>query len=463
MAAAQAFLDEIHEDLPVQVNDHNAYTLGSIGKHHVVIACLPYGEYGIAPATAVATQLLSSFPSIKLGLMVGLGGGVPREEAGIRLGDVVVSKPTSIHGGVIQYDLGKALTGGEFQRTGMLNRPPQILLTAMSKLQANHLIGRKRFVRLLAELEHKLSAQARGTFARPSQEDRLYAADYDHVPTGLSSKPCEACDVDRCVSRADRSDSVPVVHYGLIASADQVVRDSRLRDRLGQELGVYCVEMEAAGLMNNYPCLVIRGVCDYADSHKNKDWQGYAAATAAAYAKELLLVTSVSHVDQIRTVRDTLSSDLLGAAAVPSPRPSRSTTPVAIDHSDLGGVYLGTIRGAEIIPRLIQNPEYWRAEINTLLTQLLAIHPQWWVEARPKTAEMMNAFFARNRLTFRVNIVQRKTPRPNYSGHNRQYLNSLFHHNMGWINGWENAGVPEINMGILNLWAILEFLDRDVE
>lgn len=67
------------------------------------------------------------------------------------------------------------------------------------------------------------------------------------------------------------------------------------------------MDMKAAGLMNNYPCLVIRGICDYADSHKNKDWQGYAAAVAAAYAKELLFVTSVSHVDQIGSVRDTIS------------------------------------------------------------------------------------------------------------------------------------------------------------
>jgi nucleoside phosphorylase len=86
-----------------------------------------------------------------------------------------------------------------------------------------------------------------------------------------------------------------------------VVKDSRLRDKLGQELGVYCVEMEAAGLMNNYQCLVVRGICDYADSHKNKEWQGYAAAVAAAYAKELLSVTSVYQIDQTRTVRDTLS------------------------------------------------------------------------------------------------------------------------------------------------------------
>ncbi|KAJ6183378.1 hypothetical protein N7485_002020 [Penicillium canescens] len=121
MAAAQVLLDEIHQDLPVQPNDHNAYILGSIGKHNVVIACLPYGQYGIASATTVAMQLLSSFRSIRLGLMVGIGGGVPNEDVDIRLGDVVFSKPMNTHGGVVQFDYGKALSGGEFQRTGMLS------------------------------------------------------------------------------------------------------------------------------------------------------------------------------------------------------------------------------------------------------------------------------------------------------------------------------------------------------
>ncbi len=62
------------------------------------------------------------------------------------------------------------------------------------------------------------------------------------------------------------------------------------RDRLREELGILCFETEAAGLVDTYPCVVVRGICDYADSHKNDLWQPYAAATAAAYAKELVLV-----------------------------------------------------------------------------------------------------------------------------------------------------------------------------
>ena len=80
----------------------------------------------------------------------------------------------------------------------------------------------------------------------------------------------------------------PHIHYGLISSRNQVVKDAQVRDSLREKYNVLCVEMEAAGVMNTIPCLVIRGICDYADTHKNKVWQEYASAAAAAYAKLLL-------------------------------------------------------------------------------------------------------------------------------------------------------------------------------
>ncbi len=98
------------------------------------------------------------------------------------------------------------------------------------------------------------------------------------------------------------------IHYGLIASGNQVIKDAGFRDRLNQDLGrnVLCVEMEAAGLMDGFPCIVIRGICDYADSHKNKEWQEYAAAVAAAFAKELLEYVQPSDVDGEVTAKDVL-------------------------------------------------------------------------------------------------------------------------------------------------------------
>src|SRR5277367_1048260 len=132
LAAAQVLLDEEHEYLGQDVNDTNLYTLGRIGEHNVVIACLPAGQKGPNSATAVAVQMMSTFKSIRFGLMIGIGGGVPSAEADIRLGDVVISQPYKEHGGVVQYDSGKTTPSG-FERTGLLNAPPTILLNAVSK------------------------------------------------------------------------------------------------------------------------------------------------------------------------------------------------------------------------------------------------------------------------------------------------------------------------------------------
>ena len=89
---------------------------------------------------------------------------------------------------------------------------------------------------------------------------------------------------------------------GLIASGNQLMRDGKTRERLRGELQILCFETEAAGLMDDFPCLVIRGICDYADSHESKRWQPYAAATAAAYAKELLNVISATQVVQTTVI-----------------------------------------------------------------------------------------------------------------------------------------------------------------
>ena len=112
----------------------------------------------------------------------------------------------------------------------------------------------------------------------------------------LHQTTCDNCEISGQVTRPVRDRHDPVIHYGLIASGNQVIKHGGTRDKLGRELGILCFEMEAAGLMDNFPCPVIRGICDYADSHKNKQWQGYAAATAAAYAKEL---PSVIHPNQV--------------------------------------------------------------------------------------------------------------------------------------------------------------------
>jgi nucleoside phosphorylase len=98
------------------------------------------------------------------------------------------------------------------------------------------------------------------------------------------------------------------VHYGLIASGNQVVKDANLRDSLDEcpDGNVLCIEMEAAGLVNHFPCIVIRRICEYADYGKNRDWQEYAAVVAAAYAKELLGEAQTSDINGEHPVKEFL-------------------------------------------------------------------------------------------------------------------------------------------------------------
>src|ERR1700722_8893622 len=293
-AAAKAMLDKIHPQLSQPAGDDNAYTLGEISGHNIVVVCLPSGVYGVVSAATVAAHMRITFPSIRFGLMVGIGGGVPSTNNDIRLGDVVVSKPTGILGGVVQYDYGKTVASGVFQQTGMMNQPPQVLLNAIARLHADEILGNTQsIVEVISNvLNTNVQTKSRSLFSRPADEhDRLFNPAYDHPP---SEDTCINCDKRELIHQYPRISDEPQIHYGLIASGNQVIKHGETRDRLGKEYGMLCFEMEAAGLMNQLPCLVIRGICDYSDSHKNKQWQGYAALTAAAYAKILLSVVSVN-------------------------------------------------------------------------------------------------------------------------------------------------------------------------
>jgi ankyrin repeat protein/nucleoside phosphorylase len=301
LAAAKAMLDEEHPDLerdPTD-NDENLYALGSIGGHNVAIVCLPAGRIGNNPAASVATQMRATFKNIRFGLMVGIGGGVPSAEADIRLGDVVVSQPQRTFGGVVQYDFGRR-TPNRLERIGSLNSPPQILLSAVSTVQANAMVSKSTLPDHLSTLERLPTFQRCRT-----GPDLLFKAAYDHD----HGATCDQCSVESRQPRPKRESGAEVtIHYGTIASGNQVMKDAAERDRVSGELGgVLCFEMEAAGLMNSFPCLVIRGISDYADTHKNYQWQAHAAGTAAAYAKELLSVIPAAEVMNTRRVEDVMN------------------------------------------------------------------------------------------------------------------------------------------------------------
>jgi nucleoside phosphorylase len=311
-AAARCFLDEQHpspDPTLIPRNDDNHYTLGRVGEHNVVVAALPTGEYGLVSAASVARDMVRSFPNVRIGLMVGIGGGAPTPKNDIRLGDVVISTPGGGKGGVFQYDMGKALQDRGFKPTGFLNQPPRALLTALTGLKTQYEEGHDIGPTIDKILQTK--KKMRKTYGRPDLDaDVLYVSDFVHSDpeaecAAICGDDCET--VRQREARDEEEDDDPAIHYGLIASGNQVMKDASIRDRLATEQNVLCFEMEAAGLMNHFPCLVIRGICDYSDSHKNKRWQGYAAMTAAACAKDLLAQVRPSAVMAEKRIAEILA------------------------------------------------------------------------------------------------------------------------------------------------------------
>jgi len=275
---------EVILDQPTDITipgDPGRYTVGSIGPHSVVVTLL--SKMGNNPATAVSSNLLRSFPNISDILMVGIAGGVPdpnNAENHVRLGDIVIS----MDAGVIQFDLGKleqVVHEGEPPRTHFTIRatdpPPSARLQ-----QAVRFLEARRIRRERPWEQYITRATALENIVRPpNAKDVLYDS---HDPSKTLPHPKDATRVSR----------QPKLHYGLIGSSNMLLKDPQLRDRLRDQYKVRAIEMEGSGIATatwisgNAGYLLIRGICDYCDSHKNDTWQGYSASVAAAYARALI-------------------------------------------------------------------------------------------------------------------------------------------------------------------------------
>ncbi|KAJ5670058.1 uncharacterized protein N7477_005421 [Penicillium maclennaniae] len=302
--AVVAMLDEVYNDMIEQdQNDHNSYRYGRLNHHKVAIASLGSGVYGTNSAAVVATDMKRTFKNLRFGLMVGIGGAAPvpsSEEQDIRLGDVVVSKPTGTYGGVVQFDYGKTTQEDGLVLKGSLPSPPYALLTALSRLEADQELGECGITDSLSAMFEKRPAMEKRYGYPGAENDVLYDAEYVHPKL---ERTCESCEISKQVSRGTRGSSEPWVFFGTIGSSNTVMKDAITRDRLRDDLGVLCFEMEAAGLFD-FPSIVIRGVSDYSDSHKNDRWQRYAAATAAACAKTLLGYITPATVFKQQTITE---------------------------------------------------------------------------------------------------------------------------------------------------------------
>lgn len=183
----------------------------------------------------------------------------------------------------------------EFKIESHLNKPPKVLSKAIELLQSNHDFGEGKMMQYIEEVALKsINHPALRDYRFPGRNlDQMFRPDYRHS----SGEDCSTCDAAQLEKRLSRVLDDPVVHYGLIASGNAVMRSAERRDELRDAWGVLCFEMEAAGLMDDFPCIVVRGICDYSDDHKHKLWQPYSAVAAAAYAKDILGVVQPREVE----------------------------------------------------------------------------------------------------------------------------------------------------------------------
>ena len=293
-AAAAVMLDTKHKALPIAPGDTNTYVLGTIGEHNVVMACI--NEAGGLPAHVVTKNLTESFRKVRYVLMVGIGGGIPSNDHQIRLGDIVVSEPKCQSGGVVQSDFGKWETDG-FKIKGSLNRPAEGLVRVVGALKRLQFLNESRIHTFVRHFPKRTFRKPKDWVYQGRENDPMYEMDPGPREDGLCPE-CEATPNSRFPD--------PEIHHGIIASGNHVMKNEEQRDKLREQLGACCVEMEAFGLMNNFPCLVIRGISDYADGRKNDKWQCYASLTASAYAKELLLELPSVEVENTPIIRTQL-------------------------------------------------------------------------------------------------------------------------------------------------------------
>ena len=255
-------------------------------RHNVVLLLLAPDALTKPHAGLTAGDIAPGFSGIKLRLVVGIAGGGPSQRHDIRLGDVVVGIAPQGMGGVVQYNVHKTVRQkmimGDYVST-----PPPVILSATKSLK-------KRYNREWNRIEEAVGAvltmhpSMRETYKRPKQSsDMLFAANATHRSICTDVHVCSS-DPSHLIVRPYRGEDHPAVHFGVIATARQIFRDGPLRHKTPIECDIICFDTNVAKLPKRYASLVVRGIFDYADTHINTAWQGYAAMAAAAYTKDLL-------------------------------------------------------------------------------------------------------------------------------------------------------------------------------
>lgn len=330
-------LDSPEKELPY-TDDKIPTLVGAKMAGHTVVVTRPK-QKGKIDTTIVAERLSAKFPSLKLILLVGICGGIPTTENNVRLGDVIISK------WVGRYSL-----NARWGPTVLTPRDPpeprtdtQPVLNQLKKMLESKEVNEQFSATLekkIADLErrdpafrypealHKMlesddidehfsttsaanleNLQRRDSaYGYPDAPDVVLPLSRLHIhrsPSGSTKAQSCGCDSERnsqcdqakkmtCGALGCDKDNAAVrepkefkIHTGGFGSEDIMMEGNALRDELGKR-GYLAFDMESVGIMHQSRALAIKGVANYADTHENKEWQNYAAATAACTAKALI-------------------------------------------------------------------------------------------------------------------------------------------------------------------------------
>lgn len=275
LRAVRASFDE---ELGRVQEDTVDFYYGRIGGRKAVAVHFGHEEIGPLVAQQYAAILLNRHESLEdpesICLLIGIAGGVWTNHDDVRLGDVVIATK------IWDWRSGK-LTQHGLEPT----QYPQNANNRLLRVLPEFLDDRESLESAIEQYVHAMRARDQAMDWRWTHQgnirDKLYKAEYLHS----SGNTCGACDPLQLEERPVRTLSRPCVHDGILASGNIVLKDAVSREQL-QQKKVLAVDMEACGVPPRF--ITIRGISDYSDSHKNDDWQAYAAAVAAACARCLV-------------------------------------------------------------------------------------------------------------------------------------------------------------------------------
>ncbi|KAF4333667.1 ankyrin repeat [Fusarium beomiforme] len=326
--AAEAMLDSVHPDAPsdLDMTGDIKFVFGRLNGYDVVLAHPSPGNQGTGSAVETVEQVRVAFRSIRFILLIGLGGGVPYTKENISLGDVVVGRPGPGRSGLVPYEGGKVHwnddDAGNGRSEGLFEKPSSTLLTATRKVEMNSILGSSHMRTYMNTIMNKHPT----TFAPPELERNNTVGGQGGDGDAKSLDGRSERNRRRTCTWQASADRLPKVHYGLVASSRHPLRDCETRDILAADYGILCFETEAFGLPDSGRIQVIRGICGYSGSSLTGEWQGYAAAAAAAYARELIMSMPTAAKPVAREIETrAAASTVLDALLLTRPEVDRSS------------------------------------------------------------------------------------------------------------------------------------------